>query len=219
VRASGILSRNLADTPCQRGRLDTVFSSGAHVLWVWTGIKQTGGLEVRKPALILAAVLVSALGFTAIAGAVGIIRPTKITASVKPPHRNRPPFRYTISGKLTYPRTFCPPGTTNPAYCTTLTNKTACAGLIKVKIHLNADPLLKRSNYNLKTLFIRIKSNCTYSATTTFKKSIFTAKARFKAHAPGSWAYLSYTPQFFGNAALAPFNIHDQHVLAKVQQP
>lgn len=174
---------------------------------------------MRKPALILAAVLVGALCFTAVAGAVGIIRPTKVTAQVKPPHRNGPPFRYTISGKMTYPSVFCPPGTTNLAYCTRLTNKIACTGLIKVKIHLNTDLLLKRSNFNLKTLFIKMKSNCTYSATTTFKTSIFTAQKRFKPHAPGAWAYLSYTPTFLGNGVLAAFNVHDQHVLAKVQQP
>lgn len=173
----------------------------------------------RLAALVSGLLLVGVPCVAALAQATGVVRPTKFTASVLPPHRDGPPFEYTTAGVLTFPSTACPPGIHGGSYCFTLTGPQACKGGVTIKVDLASDDLLRKSDYPLGTLHTKVHPDCTYSASTKIDASVLTAKKTFSPHARGAWAHLTFSVMFDGNVVLAPRTAHDQHVLAHVQQP
>jgi hypothetical protein len=174
---------------------------------------------VRKPAAVLLGSLAAMLCFGAVASA-GIIMPTKVSASVSPPHQIAdPPYTFTTSGTITFRRRHCPPGTTNPAYCTTITDRDACHGKVSLTVKLGDDPLLADASTIIKTTTANVDGDCTYSIKITFPKSDFTANTRYAPHANGAYVHASFMVSFLGNTVLDPEDARTQTVVAKLLQP
>jgi len=175
---------------------------------------------VRKPAAVLLGVLVALLCFGAVADATGIINPIKVSASVSPRHQiSKPPYTFTTSGRITFPTLLCPPGTTNPAYCTTITAKEACGGKVSLKVTLGKDPILADANKTIKRTTGKVSGKCTYSIKAKFPKSDFRATKHYFAHEKGSYVHVSFHVSYLGDSVLKPKTARTQNVIAKLLQP
>jgi len=174
--------------------------------------------EVRKPAAVLLGSLVALLCFGAVASA-GIITPTKVSASVSPPYVKAAPYTFVTSGTITFPSLYCPAGTTNPAYCTTITKAEACRGKVSLKVKLGADPILGDAGSTIKSTTGKVSSKCTYSIKTKFPKSDFTATQIYVPHQKGAFVRVKMSVNFLGNTLLNAKAAKTQTVIAKLTQP
>jgi hypothetical protein len=175
---------------------------------------------VRKPAAVLLGVLVALLCFGAVAGATGSVPPIKVSASVSPRHQiAHPPYTFTTTGRITFPTVYCPPGTTNPAYCTAITAKKACTGKVSLSVSLGRDPILADAKKTIQKTTGKVSNKCTYSIKSKFRKSDFTATSHYVPHQRGSYVYVSFHVKFLGNSVLAAKQARTQNVVAKLINP
>jgi hypothetical protein len=174
---------------------------------------------VRKYVAVPLGLLVAVLCFGAVANAAGIITPTKVSASVSPRHVNGPPYTFVTSGTIRFNPIYCPPGTTNPAYCTVITAKEACTGKISLKVGLGRDPLLADAKKTIDSTGGKVSSKCTYSIKTKLRKSDFTATTAFRPHQFGAHVFVHFKVKFQGNSVLNAKTARTQYVVAKVLQP
>jgi hypothetical protein len=180
--------------------------------------------EVRKPAAVLLGVLVALVCFGAVvAGArTGTIPPIKVWASVSPKHRVIPPPKYYTfytSGHITFPTIYCPPGTTNPAYCTAVTAKEACTGKVSLYVHLGRDPILADAKTTVQRTTTKVTKKCTYFFKSKFPNSDFTATHAYVPHERGSYVFVGFHVKFLGNSVLAAKTARVQYVVAKLINP
>lgn len=173
-------------------------------------------MRKRRAAVGLIASLAGILLFAALAPAAGTIAPSKLTASVAPPHRLKRPYRFTITGRLTYPKTVCPKGNTNKKYCVTV-GRITCGGKIQIRVRLLKDKLLARSNKLVTTRSAPLRPDCTYRYRLTLLKSLFIARVRKLApHAKGHFVGVAFFVTFLGNAQLTGKSARRQVVIAEV---
>jgi hypothetical protein len=187
--------------------------------------------EVRKPAAVLLGTLVALLCFGAVAsatsskGSKGYIKPIKVSASVFPPHQIfKPPYTFTVSGRITFNPYVCPPGekppppgTTNT--CIIVTAKQACYGKVSLYVALGRDPILLLARHRIFGTYGKVSGKCTYSISTTFPKPKFTATKFYFPHEFGSYIFVAFHVRFGGNAVLKAKSARTQYVVAKLIQP
>jgi hypothetical protein len=173
---------------------------------------------VRKPAAVLLGSLAAILCFGAVASA-GIITPTKVSASVSPHHIIKAPYTFVTSGTISFPSLYCPAGTTNPAYCTTITKAEACRGKVSLKVKLGSDPILGDAGNTIASTSGKVSSQCTYSIKTKFPKSDFTATTIYGAHDKGVYVKVKFSANFLGNTLLNAKAAKTQIVIAKLRKP
>ena len=122
------------------------------------------------------------------------------TSKVSPKRDKRKPYKFTTSGKVKPPKFCasttpaancvplkCPPGATNPAYCT---KPKPCRGKVRVRF--------KRNGKTVSSKTTNLKSNCKYKKKTTVKK-----KGRYQVQV-----------RFLGNDVLAPSSASTKSVRA-----
>lgn len=174
---------------------------------------------MRKYAAVPLGLLVAALCFGAVANA-GIITPTKVSASVSPRHIiTGAPYKFTVSGTIRFNPIYCPPGTTNPAYCTVITAKQACSGKISLNVGLGKDPILADAKTTVKKTGGKVSSKCTFSIKTKIPKSDLTATSTYVPHQKGSYVFVNFKVKFLGNTVLNAKKARTQYVVAKLTQP
>ncbi|MGH2840273.1 MAG: hypothetical protein ACRDKY_05540 [Solirubrobacteraceae bacterium] len=106
----------------------------------------------------------------------------KVTVKVKPKTDKKSPYKFKVSGAITFPTRFCTPnaapgtgaancfpivcgpGVTNPAYCTLPDFTKLCSGKVRV--------LIKRGSRTWGKKNVTVKANCTYKVTVTLKKKV-----------------------------------------------
>ncbi|HWF50825.1 MAG TPA: hypothetical protein VG294_09320 [Solirubrobacteraceae bacterium] len=173
---------------------------------------------MRKPVAVLLGSLAVVLCFGAVASA-GIITPSKVSASVSPHHVTKAPYTFTTHGTITFSPLYCPPGTTNVAYCTTITKAEACSGKVSLKVKLGPDPILADADTTIKSTTGKVSSNCTYSIKTKFSTKDFTATKIYSAHEKGVYVKVKFSVKFLGNTVLNPKSANTQTVIAKLTKP
>jgi hypothetical protein len=122
-----------------------------------------------------------------------VSRKTKPTKAV-----HKYPWKVKTSGKVKPPHQFCPPGQqdkNNPNfYCETVTAAQACnGGKVRVTYTLGKKTVARKTT--------KLKSNCSYSATSTIKnRSLAGKRVRVQA-------------RFLGNSAMNPRSSNRRRVL------
>ena len=116
--------------------------------------------------------------------------PNKLTATTKPKRDKTAPYTFTTRGTLQAPNVNCPPGTTDPDYCTPISRAKACTGKVSIKF--------KKGTKTKSSRTASIKSNCTYKSKVTLK-----ATGKYKV-----------VVRFQGNAVLQPRSARTQTVRA-----
>jgi len=174
---------------------------------------------VRKYAAVPLGLLVAALCFGAVASA-GIITPIKVSASVSPRHIiTGAPYTYTTSGSIRFNPIYCPPGTTNPAYCTVITAKEACSGKVTLKVGLGKDVLLTDAKTTVKKSGGKVNSKCGYKIKIKIPTKDLTATSTYVPHQKGSYVFVNFRVKFQGNSILNAKSARTQYVVAKLTQP
>ncbi|MDQ6806701.1 MAG: hypothetical protein M3065_17445 [Actinomycetota bacterium] len=173
---------------------------------------------MRKRVAVLLGLLAAMLCFGAVANA-GIITPTKVSASVSPHHRLGAPYNFVVRGSIRFPKLYCPPGTTNPAYCTIITNAHACRGKVSLTVDLGKDPILAAAESQIASTEARVSQQCTYKIRLHFPESDFTATHRYVPHEKGSYVKVRFHVKFLGNTVLNAKGAKTQKVVAKLTQP
>jgi hypothetical protein len=175
---------------------------------------------VRKYAAVPLGLLVAALCFGAVADAAGIITPIKVSASVSPKFIGAAPYTWVTSGTIRFNPVYCPPGTTNPAYCTTITAKQACSGgKLSLKVHIGRDPLLADANTTVKSTSGKASSKCTYSIKTKIPKADFTSTSHYVLGQRGQRVYVRFRVKFLGTSVLNAKSARTQYVKAVLTEP
>ena len=173
-------------------------------------------MRKRTAAVGMIASLAGILSFAALAPAVATIVPTLLTAKMSPTQRLKQPYRFTVSGTLTYPKQVCPKGTKSGRYCVKVQN-VVCTGKIQVTVKLLHDRLLAHSFLTISTGRTSLKSNCQYSFTTKIPRSMFTARIRKIApHAKGRYVGIAFFVVFLGNSSLTGKSAHRRVVRGRV---
>jgi hypothetical protein len=161
--------------------------------------------------LLVAMLLIGAVAIAA------TIPPSYVSASVSPRHKLGAPYKFTTSGAIHYRR--CPHGVTKHNYCVDVPPGQACKGAMSLAVKLGPDPLLVDQNKTILTTSGGVSSKCTYSITTTIRKSELTATSRYKPHQKGSYVFVSFLAKFGGNKVLSAKGARQQNVVAKLTQP
>jgi hypothetical protein len=134
----------------------------------------------------------------------------QITASTTPKRDRTRPYKFTTTGKIIPPATFCapgqnptkavnclpiicPPGATNPAYCVRPPLSLICTGTVTVRFQKGDTTASSRN--------VKVKPDCTYSSKVTFSNR--SARGRYKVRA-----------RFQGNLFLLPATSSTQTVRA-----
>lgn len=139
-----------------------------------------------------------------------------MTARVSPTHRDGPPYKFTISGKIVPPRQICPPGTTNRVYCA-LPPAEACSGSVTITVTLGDDPLLASEvGQTLASGQANVTRGCTYESTLTIPTSALTVNHSVRNGTPGQRAPLVFNARFLGNSVLSPMSARPVVVHAKI---
>jgi hypothetical protein len=171
---------------------------------------------VRKLAAVVStSVLGAALILAAVAAAT--VSPIGVTARVTPPHNLKKPFTYTIHGVVVPPKFICPPGSTNPAYCTQTVPGTACKGNVQITVSLGVDKNLADSDKRIGQFTTPVKVSCNYSLTRTIQYKILTAKKRQAGKK--RYVHVKFNARFLGNTVLSPKSAPQQIVIAKLINP
>jgi hypothetical protein len=116
--------------------------------------------------------------------------PNKLTATTKPKRSKFAPYVFTTRGTLQAPNVNCPPGTTDPTYCTPISRAKACTGKVSIKF--------KKGKKTVSSKKATIGSKCTYKSKATLK-----ATGKYKV-----------VVRFLGNSVLQPRNAKSQTVRA-----
>jgi hypothetical protein len=162
--------------------------------------------------------LAAMLCFGAVVSA-GIITPTKVSANVSPKHVGGAPYTFKTTGTISFNPVYCPAGTTNPAYCITITKGEACSGKVSLKVALGSDPLLADAGKTIKSTTGKVDASCNYSIKVKLPKSDSTAKKKFKGSAKGSSVKVKFSVKFLGNVVLNPASAKTATATAKLTQP
>lgn len=140
---------------------------------------------------------------TSVAVGAGITK-SSTSSKVSPKRDKKKPYKFKTKGSVNFPKKFCapnapapdciplicPPGTSNPAYCTKPTAAKVCTGKVKITF--------KKGKKTLSSKSVSLKPNCKYSSKTTIKKH---GKLKVKA-------------RFGGNTILAPSSASTKKVRA-----
>jgi hypothetical protein len=150
---------------------------------------------MKRLTVVLAALFaVLALGAVALGQTPTRAIPNRLTATTKPKRDRTAPYTFTTRGTLQAPNVNCPPGTTDPDYCTPIRKADACAGKVSIKY--------KKGSKTVSSRRAGISSkSCTYKSTTRFKAGRVSGK-------------LKVVVRFLGNRVLQPRSAKTQTVRA-----
>lgn len=165
-----------------------------------------------KAAAVVITLLVG-LGVVGAAGAAAKIPPRQVTAHVKPHFVKKPPYRFTVSGRIVPPKLTCPSGQST-GYCVPCPpGKTAsycvpppgqvCAGKVRISIRLGLNPNLAVSGRTIQKLFTRVRSDCTYHRTFKIAKSALTSEVPLFKRSKHKTVKLFFPVKFNGNTVLS----------------
>jgi len=139
--------------------------------------------------------------------------PLQVTASTTPARDRFRPYTFTTRGRVVPPGRyclpgvnpgpgmancvpiFCPPGTTNQAYCTFPPANVICKGVVNVRFQKRTTTISSRNVF--------VRPDCIYSSRVTFRLLIRTRRGALRVRT-----------RFQGNTVLAPRNSSTKTVRA-----
>lgn len=181
-----------------------------------------------KAAAIMGVVLVGMVAVVAGANAAGTIPPKQVTASVKPGTDTKPPFKFTVFGRIIPPKLECsstsptncvpcPPGS-KLDYCVPPAS-VVCAGSVAIKVTLGANSNLFDSRRTIETVDTPVKHDCTYDIKIVIKTSVLTSEIPIFRHTKHKTEEIFFSPKFSGNTVLAPKSAKTVTAKAKLVSP
>jgi hypothetical protein len=124
--------------------------------------------------------------------------PISVRATVSPKHISRPPYTYTITGRIVPPQ-ICQRGQTGPKYC----QAAPCTGTVKVVITRSGF-----SNVLASGTASVDPTTCTYAVVETIPKRKLTTRHKH-------WVWLAVVATYSGNSEVASASARTHYVRAR----